>query len=161
MISAMSHTPVYRTYLLPCPANPGKVEAIAAWVTRWRELATLERDYQIAHFRKTGGKQGLHNKVEQGWTRPWVQDGRCSVTMAQQIMSQVCAQLKGHVEILKNAVQALIGEQARDPDNAWDANERHRLYSINRHGLWWARGGVKSPIAGETCIPKGSVRVAC
>ena len=154
----MSHTPVYRTYLLQCSANPGKVEAIAAWVAQWRELATLERDYQIAHFRKTGGKQGLHNKVEQGWTRPWVQDGRCSVTMAQQIMSQVCAQLKGHVEILKNAVQALIGEQARGPDNAWDANERHRLYSVNRHGPWWARGGVKSPIAGETCIPKATLR---
>ena len=63
----MSHTPVYRTYLLQCPANPGKVEAIAAWVAQWRELATLERDYQIARFRKTGGKQGV---TKQGRTGP-------------------------------------------------------------------------------------------
>ena len=154
----MSHTPVYRTYLLRCPANPGKVEAIAAWVAQWRELATLERDYQIAHFRKTGGKQGLQTKVEQGWTRPWVQDGRCSVTMAQQVMSQVCAQLKGHLELLKNAVQMLIGEQVRETGHTLDANERHRLYSVNRHGLWWARSGVKSPIAGETCVPKAALR---
>ena len=78
--------------------------------------------------------------------------------MAQQIMSQVCAQLKGHLEILKNAAQLLIGEQAREHGNTWDANERHRLYSVNRHGFWWARGGVKSPIAGETCIPKATLR---
>ena len=152
----MPHTPVYRTYLMQCPANAGKIEVVANWVKQWRELANLERDYQIARFYRTEGKQGLELSATKGWSRPWLQDGRCSTTMAQQIMAQVCAQLKGHLGILKNAVQGLISEQAKE--HAWDANERHRLYSLNRHGLWLARNGVKSPIKGENSLTTTTLR---
>lgn len=151
----MPYTPAYRTYLLQCPANAGKIEAIENWVKQWRELAHLERDYQVARFYRTKGKQGLEMSATKGWGRPWVQDGRCSTTMAQQIMAQVCAQLKGHLGLLKNTVQVLISEQAKE--HAWDANEKHRLYSLNRHGLWLANKDVKSPIKDETSTPKSTL----
>ena len=152
----MSNAPVYRTYVLPCPANAGKVKALAQWVATWRELAELEKAYQLRRFRMSGGQLGLESAATQGWTRPWVQDGRCSTTMAQQIMAQVADQLKGHLGLLKNAVQSLISEQSKA--EGWDANERYRLYSLNRRGLWWARGDVASPIAGEATLPADILR---
>ena len=152
----MSNTPVYRTYALPCPANAGKVKALAQWVATWRELAELEKAYQLRRFRMSGGQLGLESAATQGWTRPWVQDGRCSTTMAQQIMAQVADQLKGHLGLLKNAVQSLISEQSKA--EGWDANERYRLYSLNRRYLWWARDHVKSPIEGEASLPKNTLR---
>ena len=152
----MSNTPVYRTYVLPCPANAGKVKALAQWVATWRELAELEKAYQLRRFRMSGGQLGLESAATQGWTRPWVQDGRCSTTMAQQIMAQVADQLKGHLGLLKNAVQSLISEQSKA--EGWDANERYRLYSLNRRYLWWARDHVKSPIEGEASLPKNTLR---
>ena len=152
----MSNTPVYRTYVLPCPANAGKVKALAQWVATWRELAEMEKAYQLRRFRMSGGQLGLESSATQGWTRPWVQDGRCSTTMAQQIMAQVADQLKGHLGLLKNAVQSLISEQSKA--EGWDANERYRLYSLNRRYLWWARDHVKSPIEGEASLPKNTLR---
>lgn len=152
----MLHTPSYRTYTLQCPANAAKLEAVQSWVCMWRELAELELDHQISRFRATGGKQGLETAASKGWTRPWVADGRCSTTMAQQVMAQVSSQLQGHIGILKNAVQALISDQAKAA--GWDSDERHRLYSLNRHGLWWARSGVKSPIKGEGSLPRETLR---
>ena len=152
----MPSTPTYRTYVLLCPANAGKVKALTQWVIQWRELAELEKAYQLRRFRLTGGQLGLERAAKGGWSRPWVTDGRCSTTMAQQIMAQVTGQLTGHLGSLKNAVQALISEQAKAED--WDADTRHRLYSLNRRGLWWARGDVASPIAGETTLPATTLR---
>ena len=55
----MPSTPTYRTYVLPCPANAGKVKALTQWVIQWRELAELEKAYQLRRFRLTGGQLGL------------------------------------------------------------------------------------------------------
>ena len=66
----MPSTPTYRTYVLPCPANAGKVKALAQWVATWRELAELEKAYQLRRFRMSGGQLGLESAATQGWTRP-------------------------------------------------------------------------------------------
>ena len=73
----MPSTPTYRTYVLPCPANAGKVKALTQWVIQWRELAELEKAYQLRRFRLTGGQLGLERAAKGGWSRPWVTDGRC------------------------------------------------------------------------------------
>ncbi len=148
-----SHRPDYLSYTVPCPLNAGKMKQVVAFVKHWMNLAEKEASWQWTHFFQTGGSEGFQSSANAGWSRPWVNAGESTVTLAQQIMAQVAGQLKGHLGQVENTFARLVaGSSLSD-------NDRHRLFSLNRKHLWLFKGAVKSPVAGEDVLSDGIRRL--
>ena len=143
----MPSTPDYLAYCVPCPLNAGKLAQVVDFVEHWRDLAEREAAWQWRNFFETGGREGFQASAKAGWTRPWVASGEASVTLAQQVMSQVAGQLKGYLGNVENTFVRLVAGSSLSSD------DKHRLFSLNRWQLWLFQGEVKSPLAKESVIP--------
>ena len=148
MLPRMPSTPDYLAYCVPCPLNAGKLAQVVDFVEHWRDLAEREAAWQWRHFFETGGREGFQASAKAGWTRPWVASGEASVTLAQQVMSQVAGQLKGYLGNVENTFVRLVAGSSLSSD------DKHRLFSLNRWQLWLFQGEVKSPLAKESVIPE-------
>lgn len=142
----MPARPDYLAYTVPCPLNAGKLAQVVDSVDHWRDLAEREAAWQWRHFFETGGRQGFQSSAKAGWSRPWVLSGESSVTLAQQVMAQVAGQLKGHTGNVENTFVRLVA------GSSLSADDKHRLFSLNRWQVWLFKGSVKSPIAGEQVL---------
>lgn len=128
--------PQYRTDTLVCPLNAGKLAKVRDLVTVMRKIAEEESDLQWRRFYR-GGWQGFESMATKGWSRPWVEEERFSVTHAQMVMAQVAGQLKGHWGNVKNRYTKLVS------GSSLPANIRHQLHSINARSLWFSPHPVK------------------
>lgn len=140
--------PDYLAYTIACPVNEGKLEQVAAFVRKWRQLAEGEAAWQWRHYFQTRGIEGFEASAKTGWTRPWIASGQSSVTLAQQVMAQVAGQLKGHMGQVENSFASLVAGSQLSPE------DKHRLFSLNRRQLWLASCAVVSPIKGEKVLPE-------
>ena len=149
----MPHSPGYLAYTVPCPLNAGKLQEVVALVAHWRDLAGREAAWQWRHFFTTCGSDGFQASARAGWTRPWLMSGESTVTLAQQVMAQVAGQLTGHVGNVQNTFTRLVA------GSTLSADDKHRLFYLNRCRLWLFKGAVKSPIAGEAVLSGGIRRL--
>ena len=128
-------TPVYRTDTLACPLNSGKLAQVRNLVHRLRATAAREASLQWQMFHRSGWRD-FETMARKGWTRPWVQQKTLPAILAQMVMAQVGASLKGHFGNVRNTYTQLVSRSSLSP------SVRHQLHSINRRGLWFAPGPV-------------------
>jgi putative transposase len=140
--------PDYLAYTVPCPLNAGKLARVVDFVKHWRGLATREAAWQWRHFFTTGGSEGFQASARAGWTREWVTSRDSTVTLAQQVMAQVAGQLTGHLGNVQNTFTRLVSS------SSLSADDKHRLFYLNRCRLWLFKGAVKSPVAGEDVLSR-------
>jgi hypothetical protein len=123
-------SPVYRTDLLACPLNRGKLDRVRELVQQFRLTAEREAHLQWQAFQMNLWT-GFQATATTGWSRPWVSDGTCSVTLGQTVMAQVAAQLKGHLGQVQNTYMQMV-TQSQLPSNL-----RHQLHALNRRLAWF------------------------
>ena len=128
-------TPVYRTDTLACPLNWGKLAQVRNLVHRLRDTASKEAALQWQMFHRSGWRD-FETMARKGWTRPWVQQKTLPAILAQMVMAQVGAALKGHFGNVRNTYTQLVSRSSLSP------SVRHQLHSLNRRGLWFATGPV-------------------
>ena len=95
-----------------------------------RRIALQEAKLQWQQFHQ-GGWQDFEATARQGWTRPWIQDGRLNVTFSQLVMCQVAGSLQGFLGNVQNTYTELVSG-SRLP-----ASIRHQLHFINRRKAWF------------------------
>ena len=130
-----STSPVYRTDTLACPLNSGKLAQVRNLVHRLRSTAGKEAHHQWQGFFRSGWRD-FETLARKGWTRPWVQQKTLPAILAQMVMAQVGAALKGHFGNVRNTYTEMVSRSSLSP------SVRHQLHSLNRRGLWFATGPV-------------------
>ena len=98
------HTPEYRTDVLSCPLNAGKLNQLRDVVLTMRRIAKREASHQWTRFYHNRW-EGFEQQAKGGWTRPWVKDNTLGTGLSQMVMSQVAASLKGLVLGLPGSTQ--------------------------------------------------------
>lgn len=121
--------PDYRTDLLDCPLNAGKLERVVELVRAMRRCAGMEAKQQWRQFFR-GGWESFEASASKGWSRPWTKDQTLTVSHAQMVMSQVAASLQGHMGNVQNTYSDLVVGSTLAP------NIRHQLNFINRRKAW-------------------------
>lgn len=130
-------SPIYRTDLLACPLNAGKLQSVAALLDRVRTCAEQEAKLQWGLFYR--GRYGpFEATATAGWTRPWCTtenpNERLPVSYAQMVMAQVAGSLKGFIGNVQNTYTRLV---SHCPSTQITPAQRHQLHALNRAQAWF------------------------
>jgi hypothetical protein len=130
-----SAQPQWRTDLLSCPLNAGKLSSVTQLIVAMRQCATREAALQWQQFHRKHWT-GFESMASKGWNRPWIKSGKLTTGYGQMVMAQVAGSLQGYFGNVMNTYTSLVSGSTLSP------TIRHQLHSINRQSAWFQVGAV-------------------